>query len=500
MSDSVAESYDAILYPGPAVKASHPRNLETLATLHGLAPAPVSTARVLEIGCATAGNLLPLAAHHPEARFVGIDLSPRQIEYAQRSATAAGLDNVDLRAVSVGAVDESWGAFDYILCHGVYSWVSDAVQAELMRVFCENLTPTGVVYVSYNVLPGWFMRQAARDLMLLHTATLGDPKERIDQARAILGTLLEVRGEDDSAYTRAFREEIEVADASDDAYIYHEYLEESNEPVYFSEFAKRADAAGLRYLAEADMKHNFATDLVEPIRSQIESLPLLRRQQYLDFLRGRRMRRTLLCRADTAAPEAMDPRRLEGLHVSLTRAEGWEVVAAGEDPVPAAALESLRASHPRARAVSELRATLPGVPRHPPSADADALADPLTHFLWFSLLHGGVEVCVHPPDLAFEVVARPRVSPLVAVESETSGRVTTGFHTGVRLDAMGQLLIGHLDGSCDRDALAGLVATAAAAGEFELEPDPAAPDAPPDPGQAVDRMLERMAMLGLFLD
>jgi hypothetical protein len=336
--------------------------------------------------------------------------------------------------------------------------------------------------------------------MLYHTASIADPKEQIEQARAILGTLLEVRGDDDSAYTRAFREEMELTDASVDAYIYHEYLEVNNVPVYFSEFAKRAEAAGLRYLAEADVKHNFAADVAEPIRSQVESLPLLRRQQYLDFLRGRRMRRTLLCRADTPAPESMDPRWLEGLHVSLTRAEGWELVDTGEDPVPAAVLEVLRASHPRAREVSELRAILPGVPRHPSAAAAEPLADPLTRFLWLSLLHGGIEACVHPPALAFEVSARPRVSPLVAIESETSGRVTTGFHSTVRLDAMGQLLVGHLDGTCDRDTLAGLVAKAVAAGEFALEPDPGAPDEPPDPGRAVDRMLARMATLGLFLE
>jgi len=498
MSDPVVESYEAVLYPGPPVKASHPLYLETLATLHGLAPTPTPRARVLEIGCATGGNLLPMAAYQPQARFVGIDPSPRQIELATANARRAGLANVDLRVCGVGDVDAGWGVFDYIVCHGVYSWVSEDVQAELMRVFRENLAPAGVVYVSYNVLPGWFMRQAARDLMLYHTAPMADTQQQIDQARAILGTLVQVRGEDDSAYTRAFREEVEITEHSSDAYVFHEHLERSNTPVYFKDFAARAEAAGLRYLAEADLRYNFASDLPESIRAQIESLPVLRRQQYLDFLRGRRMRRTLLCHAD-AAVGAMDPRHLEKLHVSLTQPEGFEVVDSDGDPIPQAVISALRAAELGPVPVSTLRATLPGLDRRAPAAGEDPLADPLIGFLWLSLLHDGIEAVVHPPEVCFEVGERPRVSPLAAIEAEASGRATTGFHAGVHLDAMGQRLVARLDGAHDRDALAGVVAAAVAAGEFELEPDPAAPEEAPDPGRAVERMLARMAGLGLLV-
>src|SRR5947209_2271282 len=114
-----ANSYDALPYATRPRRATHPDSLATVAVLMGMTPAPVDRSRVLELGCGTGGNLTPMAATLPESHFVGIDLSPVQIAAAESVAQALGLTNVDFKTASILDVDDSWGQFDYIICHGV---------------------------------------------------------------------------------------------------------------------------------------------------------------------------------------------------------------------------------------------------------------------------------------------------------------------------------------------------------------------------------------------
>ena len=114
---------------------------------------------MLELGCARGGNIIPMALAHPQSRFVGIDLSSRQIAEAREVAAELKLANLELKEISITEVGEDFGQFDYILCHGVYSWVPPAVQEAIMRICDRNLAPQGVAYISYNALPGWHARR-----------------------------------------------------------------------------------------------------------------------------------------------------------------------------------------------------------------------------------------------------------------------------------------------------------------------------------------------------
>src|SRR5690606_25508201 len=149
-SDTSATSYDEIPYQSTAFHYTHPDRLAGVATLFGMSPPPVATCRVLELGCAEGGNLIPMALGLPEGRFVGIDLSPRQIDDGRKVVAELGLSNIDLRPLSILDVDESLGTFDYIICHGVYSWVPEPVREAILRIMDRNLAPEGVGYISYN--------------------------------------------------------------------------------------------------------------------------------------------------------------------------------------------------------------------------------------------------------------------------------------------------------------------------------------------------------------
>ena len=160
--------YDEYLYDDYPFAETHPDWLSTLGVLFGLTPAPVTTCRVLELGCGLGGNLVGMGVALPHSEFVGIDLSANQIAHGRATVEAIGLHNVHLHAMNVCDVDESLGAFDYIICHGVYSWVPPDAQAAILRICRRQLAPHGIAYISYNVRPGWNLRSSLRDMLHRH--------------------------------------------------------------------------------------------------------------------------------------------------------------------------------------------------------------------------------------------------------------------------------------------------------------------------------------------
>ena len=131
--DQVRADYDAAPYDSHAYPQSAPGHLAAIAYLFGLGTPEVSSARVLEIGCAAGGNLIPFAAGHPRARAVGIDLSQVHIDQGRERVQALGLDNLELLTGDIARMDlAALGQFDFIICHGVYSWVPDEVQGAIL--------------------------------------------------------------------------------------------------------------------------------------------------------------------------------------------------------------------------------------------------------------------------------------------------------------------------------------------------------------------------------
>src|SRR5437762_2729762 len=189
-------SYEDVPYESKPIYRTHPDGLAALATVFGLEPPAVSRCRVLELGCASGGNLLPMALGLPESQFVGIDLSPRQVRQGQETIDALGVTNLELKALSIMDVGEEFGQFDYIICHGVYSWVPPEVQDKILAICSRNLTSNGVVYISYNCYPGWHACGMIRQMMCYHTRRIADPLVRVREARALLDFLCRMIGPD----------------------------------------------------------------------------------------------------------------------------------------------------------------------------------------------------------------------------------------------------------------------------------------------------------------
>ena len=159
-------SYDEVPYPSTSHVFTHPDNLATVATLLGLSPTPIIHCRVLELGCAGGGNLIPMALNLPDSSFVGIDASAVQIAEGQQAIAALGLANITLHHLDILDVTAELGQFDYIIVHGIFSWVPTAVRDKILEICQQNLTSNGVAYVSYNTYPGWHMMGSIREMML----------------------------------------------------------------------------------------------------------------------------------------------------------------------------------------------------------------------------------------------------------------------------------------------------------------------------------------------
>ena len=488
-ADTLLQSYEDVPYDCKPGYPTHPDCLATLGTVMGLSPPPPERCRVLELGCANGGNLIGMAAMLPEARFVGVDLSPGQVAAGRRVIEGAGLTNVELRAGSLTDVDASWGTFDYVICHGVYSWVPPAIQDRILTICRQNLAPDGLAYVSYNTYPGWHHRRAVRDMLKYHVARYREPAERIGQARAFLEFLAKAIPDRHVAHKQFVNDQADAVRIADDSYLYHEHLEDDNEPLYFSEFVSRASAKGLRYVGEA-WYHSRTDSLPEEVRDTLQGVSddVVALEQYLDFLNNRPFRRTVLCHAERDVPRRPAPEALWKLHVTGLAApvsespdlsgEGTEefraeaTVISTNQPFTKTLLADLYQSWPRAVPVQSVLFRLQQQLYNEPTKRAEFLRTAPSQLyetlLRFWLSHV-VALHVCPPAFTLEPGERPRATPLARYQARTnSKRFFNLRHQPVPLEGLDQLLVGMLDGTRDREQLANEVADQVVAGALEL--------------------------------
>jgi len=495
-------SYDRLPYPNLSFAQTHPDRLATLATLLGMGPAPVERCRVLELGCAGGGNLLPMAHGLPGSEFVGIDASAVQIAAGQEAVAALGLENLSLRHMDILDVDESLGQFDYIIAHGVYSWVPPEVQDRILGLCRENLAPQGVAYVSYNTYPGWHMIEIARGIMLFEARGLEDPEARAAAGRAGLALMAELGPGDSSAYglflqdyARLINGQQEDALAKSNSLLYHDEMSDHNSPVYFYQFAERAAAHGLQYLGDL---HPGSGDPVPPavldrLRERAHSQVEL--EQYLDLLQNRTFRQTLLCHDDVALSrtvklqqatgfyaasraEAVSPRpELRAVSVEQFRGHDGALLSFAH-PVSKAAMVCLAEAWPRALSFGELlaaaRARLecagpspgPAVPTSGSgepqpvtefSSDADAQVLAANLLKAFQYSRSLVELHSHHVPLACRAGNRPRTSAVVRYLARGDGLVTNLRHERLETDPLVRFLLPYLDGQHNRDDLLDLL-------------------------------------------
>src|SRR5580700_8690536 len=213
--------YDERPYTDHAYAETHPARIAAVARMARWKAPPVAAARILELGCGRGGNLLPMAAGLPQATLVGVDASVRQIDEARRIAREAGLSNVTLLQARFETMEIAEGSFDYVICHGVLSWIPEGARAGLLARIAGALRGGGVACVSFNALPGWYDRLAARDWLRFSASV----PELLDRPPPKNPRWLSAQMSPELAGARGQLETVaRRLDATGPAYALHEYL------------------------------------------------------------------------------------------------------------------------------------------------------------------------------------------------------------------------------------------------------------------------------------
>ena len=525
--DRLRADYDATPYTSISFPPSAPGQLAAVAHLFGLTAPDVSTARVLEIGCATGGNLIPFAAAHPHARAVGLDLSQVQVDMGRARATALSLDNVEFVAGDIARMDlPALGQFDYIVAHGVYSWVPPEVQDALLAAFRALLAPDGVAYMSYNVYPGWKTKEVLRDAMLLASGGSTTPEDRAREAREMADFLEEVVPAD-GVLARVLAEFRAHSEGFGDSYLLHEELETFNDPCYFSEMLARARSHGLAFLAEARPEAmfpaNYGPTVEEHVRDKCGGLQVLV-EQYIDFVVNRMFRETLLVHAHREPQIRYNPARsrMRDMHIAAwvppvdgssrldhSRQEYRESDGATlftNDPGIKAALDELSAHWPwtltRQELVDAVHARLVSAGLTP----SDSVGDLVDNLMGVLILQGQARYRLHPVT---PPVASPpwRLAETVrrSVELTGAGSQASAFnvwHETHLLSAVDRHLLPLLDGSRDRDALLDALVAIDRASPIAIERDGAPVSGETERRdaltEAVDTLPQRLAGMKLL--
>ena len=305
--------YSELGYKSMPFPYTTPATLEAYAALVGISAPNPKTARVLELGATYGGNIISQALFNPDATFVGIELSQEQVEKGNEVIANAGLTNVSLVQSDIASIGSEIGTFDYIIAHGVYSWVDDGVKDALLRLIDEHLAEDGIAYVSYNTYPGWHTMEEVRQLMMFSNRDKAqfNHKEKVLHGKtigSIVGSQIlkyDNLKERNSKFLGALRSVMQ----KDEYYVGHDHLEPNNDPVYFYQFNDHLGAHNLAYLCDADLTLSMVGSFDADIADTLDKLALndhVAQEQYLDFMLDTTFRKSIICKAKHAESVTYD--------------------------------------------------------------------------------------------------------------------------------------------------------------------------------------------------
>ena len=336
-NSKIEKSYDELTYKSAAFAQSSPYKLEACATLLGINPPPCKNAKVLEIGCSFGGNLIPFAVNNENARVVGIDLSGEQIRRGKDIVKEIGLSNLELIHGDICEF-KSDEKFDYIIAHGVFSWVPDFVKDAILRVVRENLSQNGVAFISYNVYPGWKIKDVVRDLMLLAAKDQNSTEERLKAAKEALLIFKEILlAKDNEIYEKQIPLKvllfwIDNILSKSDFYVAHEFLEEINDPFYFKDFNAMLVKNELAYLCECGLEDILAPNIGMELADSYKDKKFKDRidlEQFIDIVSNRVFRQSLIVHAkayESVANKQIGPSDVNKIHIVddfIKKDDGW---------------------------------------------------------------------------------------------------------------------------------------------------------------------------------
>jgi methyltransferase-like protein len=399
-----------------------------------------------------------MAATLPDSEFVGVDLASDPIARGCEVVGAIGLKNIRLLALDLMDFDGAMGEFDYIVAHGLYAWVPEPVRDKILAIAASHLSSQGVAFVSYNANPAGRLRQAMREMMLFHAGEIDDPATRVEQGKALLQFVAGSRNEPD-VWLQLMQHQVASLGKRSAEVVYHDEFAGVYEPVYFHQFAAHAARHGLQYLSDAlfgEMNAAFALPEAQKQLRELSGGDVLRYEQYLDFLKFRKFRQTLLCHSGIALDRSLAPERLRELYVSSSavRAPGPPDAAPDVETFERPNGPSASTNNPTVKAI--LNRLIGLWPQSERLEDLHTLAEERVVAEILLKLYGAtlVEFHAYRSPVAGKPGLRPEASPLARYQAREHTMVTTLRHSQVEIpDSLSRQVLQLLDGTRDREAL-----------------------------------------------
>lgn len=373
INSDIKSTYDEHTYDSYSYGQTCIDYLCAVAKFHGLDAVNPHNAKVLEIGCAMGGNIIGQAINHPNSQFIGIDLSSEQIAIGKRAIDGIGCKNIELIEMDICNLISEFGGkieFDYIICHGIYSWVPDFVRSAILQSCKELLSPNGVAFISYNCYPGWKYVEPLRDFMrfcaVKSSGNVADLESGLNAIKFQKAFYAKYSPNETSAthIKNLNTEYIKHIQNYPKSYVAHEYMEICNQPFYFLDFAADANDHGLCYVADATY-HFDASFLPEGAISQYFRLSFddyISANQAYDFLYSIRFRSSILTKEQNknklATSDEDKAKFLHNLHFKLIK-PAPQLLSSAKDTYIEPLARALNDAFPSTLSFDEVRAVYP---------------------------------------------------------------------------------------------------------------------------------------------
>ena len=444
-----ATTYDVVEWPSLPIPACHPVRMATVAALAGLSAPVPEQATVVDLGCGSATNLLSIAAAYPGVTAIGVDPSGNAIEKGQELAAAAELTNVQLvHGTEVPLAD---GQADFVIVHGVLSWVDARTRSAVIAEAARVLRDGGLAMLSYVVDPGALPRLVTHEIgMRVAAAELAAGKP--EAAKAAVLARLQIASRQASTgflYAVDAAAEFERVAREDAQVLFHDVLVPDWCPLAVTDLAEQALTDGLDYVGELRPPDRWRAQ-VQP--SEVDGVIALSgdsavaQQQYIDDMLGQAFHASLFVKgtapasAAASAPAPATDVPITTWHVRADRLDRWfdqpdRDHQAVSDAIRAAGLSGLSLGEIAAQTELAPEAVLRIASR------LDALACAV--------------LAISGPPAASEAGEFPLASPLARVQAQTEQEALTSLrHANVAVtDLRRRALLPLTDGTRDRAAL-----------------------------------------------
>ena len=378
-----------------------------------------------------------------------------------------GLQNIELRCADLLQWQPNDSKFDFIICHGVFSWVPDTVKQRILELCRQCLARNGIACVSYAAYPGSKQDEALRDLLRVHTEAFPDMAQKIASAQTALGFLERAYSALKTPDAMSWRSHVRSLKAKAPNFLFHDDLSSERDPCYLLQFADWAADHQLQYVGDSDPRRMFFENLPAEVATELAGLKLNRllTEQFLDFIANRRFRVSLLTHGESAMSLALDAGAVRDLCLSTTlRADPKPRKSKGAKPGEAIFRTAFGGST-RARSiplVALLQALVKNAPARMSFAKALAAAEAgarraftdseiqrLCQDILSLYARGQVELWALPLSIPVNVPERPHLSTLNRLLAKNRSLLASAFHLQVHLNESERQLAMLSDGTRD---------------------------------------------------